>query len=79
MKGEKGLVGGVGAKGNAGKIGPQGMRGIQGGKGETGRKGEKGDAMTLNWKQRVWNRYDTRNSGLVQVIPILFVIRIIDV
>ncbi|XP_062514147.1 collagen triple helix repeat-containing protein 1-like isoform X2 [Corticium candelabrum] len=66
MNGEKGLVGDVGGKGNAGKIGPQGPQGPRGIKGETGRKGEKGEAMTLNWKQCVWNREDDKDSGLIQ-------------
>ncbi|XP_062511363.1 collagen triple helix repeat-containing protein 1-like [Corticium candelabrum] len=69
IKGERGLAGDVGGKGNAGKIGPQGSQGPQGPrgiKGETGRKGEKGKAMTLNWKQRVWNREDSKDSGLIQ-------------
>ncbi|XP_062502129.1 collagen triple helix repeat-containing protein 1-like isoform X2 [Corticium candelabrum] len=72
IKGERGLVGlpgDVGGKGNAGKIGPQGSQGPQGPrgiKGETGRKEEKGEAMTLNWKQCVWNREDGKDSGLIQ-------------
>ena len=79
MKGERGLVGDVGGKGNAGKIGPQGPQGPRGIKGETGRKGEKGEAMTLNWKQCVWNRHNSKNSRLIQVIPTRFVITIINV
>ena len=65
IKGERGLVGDVGSKGNAGKIGPQGPRGI---------KGEKGGTTTLNWKQCVWNRYDTKENGLIQVIATQFAI-----
>ncbi|XP_062511691.1 collagen triple helix repeat-containing protein 1-like isoform X2 [Corticium candelabrum] len=63
IKGERGLVGDVGGEGKAGERGPQGPRGIEG---VTGRKGEKGEAMTLNWKQCVWNRLDGKNSGLIQ-------------
>ncbi|XP_062499617.1 collagen triple helix repeat-containing protein 1-like [Corticium candelabrum] len=69
IKGERGLVGDVGSKGNAGKIGPQGPQGpegLQGIKGGTGRKGEKGEAVTLNWKQCVWKRDDSKDSGLIQ-------------
>ncbi|XP_062501922.1 collagen triple helix repeat-containing protein 1-like [Corticium candelabrum] len=66
LNGERGLVGDVGSKGNAGKIGPQGPQGPRGIKGDTGRKGEKGEAMTLNWKQCVWNRNDNKDSGLIQ-------------
>ncbi|XP_062514121.1 collagen triple helix repeat-containing protein 1-like isoform X1 [Corticium candelabrum] len=66
IKGKRGLVGDVGGKGNAGKLGPQGPKGLQGRKGETGKKGEKGEAVTLNWKQCVWNREDPKDSGLIQ-------------
>ena len=64
--GSPGIPGIPGAPGNPGR---DGMPGSPGPAGEKGKPGESGkDYVDLvNWKQCVWKRGDSKDTGLIQV------------
>ncbi|XP_062514717.1 collagen triple helix repeat-containing protein 1-like [Corticium candelabrum] len=69
-KGGRGERGEQGVKGESGKLGPHGLKGdggVKGIKGDLGVKGEKGEVtQQSNWKQCVWKRDDSKDTGLIQ-------------
>jgi hypothetical protein len=73
-KGETGERGTCGSPGIPGVPGNSGRDGMSGSSGPVGAKGEPGeresddvDMVKSNWKQCVWKRLDTKDTGLIQV------------
>ena len=74
-KGDKGATGKTGPKGSLGEKGPIGMgqmglrgeKGAKGTLGDPGPRGENGTVNSINWKQCVWNKQDSKDTGLIQV------------
>ena len=57
-----------GVPGNFGRDGRPGPRGSAGAKGEPGERGnDYEDLVKSNWKQCVWKRDDSKDTGLIQV------------
>ena len=57
-----------GVPGNPGRDGIVGLPGPAGAKGEPGERGDDYvDLVKSNWKQCVWKRDDSKDSGLIQV------------
>ena len=66
--GSPGIPGIPGVPGNPGRDGMPGPRGLAGEKEEPGeRANDYVDLAKSNWKQCVWKRRDTKDSGLIQV------------
>ena len=66
--GSPGIPGIPGVPGNPGRDGVPGSRGLVGEKGEPGERGHDYiDLVKTNWKQCVWKRQDSKDSGLIQV------------
>ncbi|CAB3979694.1 Hypothetical predicted protein [Paramuricea clavata] len=66
--GSAGIPGIPGIPGNPGRDGIPGSRGPSGAKGEPGERGDDYvDLVKSNWKQCVWKRSDTKDTGLIQV------------
>ena len=66
--GSPGIPGIPGVPGNPGRDGIPGSRGPAGEKGEPGEKGnDYGDLVKSYWKRCIWDRQDSKDSGLIQV------------
>ncbi|XP_065843104.1 collagen triple helix repeat-containing protein 1-like [Oscarella lobularis] len=68
LPGRDGLQGEKGSDGMKGPKGDRGEQGATGNLGPMGKKGEKGDGSDYsnNWKQCVWKRDDSKDTGLIK-------------
>ncbi|CAB3979693.1 Hypothetical predicted protein [Paramuricea clavata] len=65
--GSAGIPGIPGIPGNPGRDGIPGLRGPAGAKGKPGGRGDDYvDLVKSNWKQCVWKREDSKDTGLIQ-------------